>query len=176
MNRPFTIFMLLCSLLSCLALTPTAQAGDWEHRPDLGGWLDKETGLVWGQLPDDFYTSLDPANPRTGMTWSWYGVRDIFMPAYKSHTGFGDWRMPTPSEGTTAVSHGLVGTVIPADAYWIGWGSFWTSERSGKYAKHVFVSDGRIESLWHESSGLYPGGLLVRNAVPVSSGPGKKGK
>lgn len=86
------LFASLLSILviSCSFALPTiVQAYDgWVYRADLGGWLDVNTGLVWGQR----------ASTTLGGSWSWNGANNIFIPTLRTATGNPLWRLANKGE------------------------------------------------------------------------------
>jgi hypothetical protein len=96
-----------------------AQTG-WEYVPELGGYLDWDTGLVWGE-----HSSLVVQN---GGGRGWEFMRDNYLPSYRAMTGIPDWRMPTIAESQIAAAHGI-DAVIPSASYA---NYCWTSETKSK--------------------------------------------
>jgi hypothetical protein len=87
-----------------------AQAGDWEYVEELGGWLDWDTGLVWGEDVRSI---------------SWTNAQNVYLPQLRAATGNPLWRMPTIAESQTAAAHGIYDVVV----FPVGPGfPAWTSE------------------------------------------------
>jgi len=96
-----------------------AQTGNWEYVPELGGYLDWDTGLVWGEH------SITVSG---WGSWSWDGAQDIYLPSYRTLTGIQNWRMPTVAELQSAAAHGInavINNPYPR-------GSCWTSDTKSK--------------------------------------------
>ncbi len=106
--------------LAFLALTFTsifaersaiAQTGNWEYVPELGGYLDWDTGLVWGE--------------QKGIS-TWAGANNR-MAILAANTGF-PWRMPTVAESQVAAAHGIFW--VPGIFYRAA--GTWTSDAKNK--------------------------------------------
>jgi hypothetical protein len=126
----YTRFVLRAGILAALFVSlmfpaaASAQTGNWEYVEDLGGWLDWDTGLVWGSVK---------------AAVSWNTVQSTYLPQYRAATGISDWRMPTVAELQTASANGiynvLVGPTFPPN----GLPGFpaWSSETVKKKVKGV---------------------------------------
>jgi hypothetical protein len=118
------------------------QAENWTYRADLGGWLDNETGLVWGQ-------SSRVWNP--SVWYSHSGAVNVGIPAYRQMTGNPKWRLPTLAESQAAYAHNAytylsqTGDTSVAPA--------WTSNTQGKKSAWVFwISTGQTMQVGTGSS------------------------
>lgn len=157
-------------LFGLLAVVGTATAGNWEARPDLGGWLDKDTGLVWGEDVNTFKFRTDPTWP--GLTITWSGAVN-FVTIYRAATGFNDWRLPTTAEGSVAVGHGITPILFPMQLDSVD--QVWTSETKGSQQAYTFSLWTGRAVLHGKESTFYPGAILVRSTLPPPPPrPGKK--
>jgi hypothetical protein len=115
--------------ISLQANTSLAQTG-WEYVPELGGYLDWDTGLVWGEHSRTISNS----------SWTWDGAQNIYLPQYRQLTGIADWRLPTVAEAQSAIAHGVDDVIlIPGTAT-----SIWTSDTPKKkgYAYMININTG----------------------------------
>ena len=127
------------------ATSVLAQTGNWEdRRADLGGYLDWDTGLVWGE--------------EKGIS-SWDGAV-----AYHSRLSISTgkpWRMPTVAECQVAAGHGICGA-IPSTSQGR---SCWTSDaktKGGAKSSHYAIA-----FLWlPDYVYLYWNGSLI-DSIPV---------
>lgn len=126
------------------AAPSTAQAYDgWVYREDLGGWLDENTGLVWGVSAGDAY----------GGVWTWKGANNVYLPRYRADTGINAWRLPTPDELQDAYLKGASGVLVPApDPVTGSYGNhrfFWSSQTKGK--KSAWLADWILGGVFYSS-------------------------
>jgi hypothetical protein len=109
------VLLAICAVahagVSLPASTSLAQTGNWEYVPALGGYLDWDTGLVWGE--------------QRGIS-TWNGAVANFGRLSDS-TGV-PWRMPTVAESQVATAHGIYG--VPGVFYRAS--SCWTSDAKNK--------------------------------------------
>lgn len=120
-----------------------AQTNNWEYSDAWGGWLDWDTGLVWGEH------GINVA--QTSFMWN---TVDPYLENYRTLTGISQWRLPTVAESQMAVSHGI-NAVVPGGRTGL---ACWTSESKSKgWAKSahyaVFLSSGNV-TLFNNSSAL----------------------
>jgi hypothetical protein len=109
---------------ACVARTPAAHAENWQYRVDLGGWLDNETGLVWGP----------PSQTWINASFQWSPDAAQF---YRNITGNPLWRLPTLAEFQTAYSHNAWAYFSQTSDYW---GAWWTSTAgTGKDKKSAWA-------------------------------------
>jgi len=88
-----------------------AQTGNWEYSEELGGWLDWDTGLVWGK--------------QDGIAG--WGDSNAYMSRLAASTGH-PWRMPSVAESQVAFAHGIFG--VPGIFYRAA--GTWTSDAKNK--------------------------------------------
>lgn len=123
MNRispQMAVVALFAALVSGIGLSPSAahaQTGDWEYVEALGGYLDWDTGLVWGEH----------ARNVLGFGPGWDFVQNNYLPSYRTLTGISQWRMPTVSESQLAAAHGINSLINPPRGIYC-----WTSESKSK--------------------------------------------
>lgn len=86
----FTIFGVVFAGVSLQVRASQAQTGHWEYVDALGGYLDWDTGLVWGE--------------QKGIG-TWNGSV-TYMSTLSARTGF-PWRQPTVAECQLAAAHGI---------------------------------------------------------------------
>ena len=91
---------------------PPPQEPDWVYSQDEGGWLDRNTGLVWGENAQDLFQSLDP-DADVYVLGSRDFAEEVVIPAYQDETGFDDWRLPTRDELTDAASKNYTNYAFP---------------------------------------------------------------
>lgn len=109
--------------------TTAANAGDWEHRPDLGGYLDLDTGLVWGE--------------RGVGLGSWDYISNTYIPNLRSRTGL-PWRFPTVAESQLAASHGITSTVTISGTCWTSDAKNKGGARTAHYAVNMFSGEANL--------------------------------
>lgn len=150
-----TALAVLAALPLAITLAPnTAQAQTgWEYVEDLGGWLDWDTGLVWGE---------HSAVLGTG-SWSFNGTNKTYLPNYRAATGISAWRLPTRAEVADAASKRLDLVIMPpqppnTSPNSLGY-NCWTSTMKG--SKSAFVGNIRTGGGGYYSTSSYT------NVVPV---------
>jgi hypothetical protein len=128
------------ALVLGLGLVPKsahAQTG-WEYVPELGGYLDWDSGLVWGE--------------QKGIsTWD---KSVTYMSNLRTSTGF-PWRQPTVAECQLAEAHGiyLVPSVTVEGRTIASGRDCWTSDTK---------NNGSAKS-WHYVVGFWNSGILSVN-------------
>jgi hypothetical protein len=128
-----------------LPQTVQAQTG-WEYVPELGGYLDWDTGLVWGE--HSFRV--------TSSSWNWDGVNNKYLPNYRAATGIAAWRMPTVVEAQVAAAHGIAAAMtLPSN---VSFSPCWTSESKSKgwakSAHYAVTPAGGGTDLYNNRSGI----------------------
>ncbi len=88
-----------------------AQTGDWEYSDAWGGWLDWDTGLVWGQSK--------------GIS-TWDGAVG-YVGRLSTNTGK-PWRLPTVAEAQVATANGI----FVVSGIFFRAGENWTSDAKTK--------------------------------------------
>ena len=88
---------------------PPSPPPHWEYFAELGGWLDWNTGLVWGQDTYNYFQEIDPDIYAYG---SWTYCTTTVLPNYRLSTGFNDWRMPTRAEVAQAAANDYYDVVL----------------------------------------------------------------
>jgi hypothetical protein len=88
-----------------------AQTDNWQYVPELGGYLDWDTGLVWGE--------------QRGIS-TWDGAV-AYTDRLRTNTGF-PWRLPTVAECQLAAANGIC-EAIPSTAQGR---SCWTADAKNK--------------------------------------------
>ena len=128
-------FVLAIASVNQSATTAHAQTGDWEYVEGLGGWLDWDTGLVWGQ--------------QKGIS-TWDGTV-AYMSQLRDNTGL-PWRMPTVAESQVASANGIV--EVPGIFYRNS--ECWTPDAKNKggarSAHYVFNFHWGVAYLWGNGS------------------------
>ncbi len=126
---------LLAALATAVLLVgagPVA-AESWTYRADLGGWLDNETGLVWGQ-------SSRVWNPSAWYSYS--GAVYGGIPTYQQMTNNAKWRLPTVAEAQTAHAHNIYSYISQTGDTSVAFA--WASDKQGKkQAWIVWISTGK---------------------------------
>lgn len=133
----------------------------WEYRPDLGGWLDWNTGLVWGQNAYDFFYEMDPESYMMG---NWHFANEVVIPEYCFWTGFDDWRLPTRAEVSDATRHRYVDFVLDGYVSYTNPYRTWTSEGNGVWRFSGDLRTGESTKTLHEGSTVNT--VPVRRAFP----------
>lgn len=110
-------------LVTALGAAANARAENWKYRADLGGWLDVETGLVWGPYSGEW----------TNYGYNWLAADRVGVPDYQQRTGNSKWRLPTVAETQTAYAHHAVTYFAQTSAYAGACG--WTSTAGDKQHK-----------------------------------------
>jgi hypothetical protein len=88
---------------------PPPPAPHWEYSAAWGGWLDWNTGLVWGQDTFNYFQEIDPDIYAYG---SWTYCNTTVLPNYRLSTGFNDWRMATRAEVAQAAANDYYDVVL----------------------------------------------------------------
>jgi len=112
LKRPILVLALMTAVIGLATNSSPLKAGKpggggstppptprWLYLDAEGGWLDLNTGLIWGQNTYDFFLQL--GNETYG---SWDYTKNTLLPAYCDATGFDDWRMPTSAEVAQAAA------------------------------------------------------------------------
>ena len=113
MRRTLLIGTLAAAIFSCWLPVSSVQAqtGNWEYSEELGGWLDWDTGLVWGE--------------QKGIS-TWDGAVG-YVGRLSTNTGK-PWRLPAVAECQVATAHGIYG--VPGIFYRAS--ENWTSDAKNK--------------------------------------------
>ena len=131
------LFALLLAGISLNASPAQAQTGNWEYVEALGGYLDWDTGLVWGEY------SINVMNPAFYMGWDY--VNTNYLPGYRSATGIAAWRMPTVAELQTAGAHGIITTIGVGNPGIPSWSSEQAKVKGVQRAAAVYLFNGAVE-------------------------------
>lgn len=104
---------------------PVRSLESWTYRADLGGWLDNQTGLVWGPGSSDVFG---------GVLYTWAGASNK-LSDYRVATGRAAFRLATAEEVRTAIGHNAI-------AYFeqtmnAPYNRYWTSEEAGRQTAWV---------------------------------------
>ncbi len=146
------------ALAVSLHATPAQAQTGWEYVPELCGYLDWDTGLVWGEH------SMNVAG-----TVRWDNVQSSYLPSYRVLTGIPDWRMPTVSESQSAAAHGINDLITPSRT-----GIYcWTSEsKSSGWAKtaHFAVNPLSGDTVLY-NNGSFIGFIPVYSILPPPPEP-----
>lgn len=122
-------------LATVVATAAAARAEDWEHRPELGGALDKETHLVWAPLASTWGGGF------SGNVQSAEAACDQLAQL----TQLPGWRLPTLPEAQTAIGHNAW-TYFKA-AWGEGNPASWTATSEGKKNWTVKYKNGAVGTL-----------------------------
>jgi hypothetical protein len=146
-NRLLVPIFCLVTLLGLSAAPQKASAqGNWEYVPELQGWLDWDSGLVW----TDGWDVTD----RYGYgSWDWAST--TFLTSHRANTGISAWRLATVAElRTIAANDGwpILYPPAPGDEYVYGT-PVWSSE-SHKNKKDAYVV-GHSGSYWYQPKRYY---------------------
>ena len=127
MNRIRRVFVCLAILSVIVTLVPAAQAqaaGNWEYVEELGGWLDWDTGLVWGDYWD--------IREYWGYS-NWNSTATTFLSRHRIRTGIPNWRMATIAEMQT----------ISANQGYLNWFPTWQPGDSQPYPSFTSATQGK---------------------------------
>lgn len=122
--------------------------GGWVYRSDLGGWLDSNTGLVWGKSCVE----------ATGAVCYWSGA-NTYTSSVRTATGNSAWRLPTAAELEDAYQKGGPSVLLTRSQQ----SFFWSSQTQGK--KYAWASDWTSRASGNRS-GFYDQ-KSIGNAIPV---------
>jgi hypothetical protein len=161
MTHRRNLLLLPCAAiaLACCLSQPSQVRGqevgdNWLFSEELGGWLDLDTGLVWGET----------ASAAIGGSWSWNGANNIFLPNYRAMTGISAWRLPTVAELQQAYRNGAPysgvghpGAVLPTPQDYGVW--FWTSQTKGSKFAYAVTWLNNKSNYWDKRS--------YSDAIPV---------
>jgi hypothetical protein len=149
MRTPISRLTFLSTIIFALLLTFAdarsvhAQTANWEYHPELGGYLDRNTGLVWGDHGFNVAHTL-----------FMFKTVAPYLTNYRTLTGISQWRLPTVAESQTAVAHGI-NAVVPGGITGV---PCWTSESKSKgwekdahYA--VYLTSG-VVTLYNNASNI----------------------
>jgi len=104
LKRPILVLASMLAVICLAASSSSLTAGkpgsppppptpNWTYLDAEGGWLDGNTGLIWGLNTYDYFAQFG-----TETLTSYDYAKDTLLPAYRTSTGFDDWRMPTGAE------------------------------------------------------------------------------
>ena len=133
--------LLISAFFVALATSRSAQGQttNFVYHPELGGYLDSNTGLVWGNSCLRTFGTLT----------SWDYAQGTFLTRYRALTGVAAWRQPTVSELQIAGARGISTAVnLPASGNYL----YWTSEKRGKGHYAVEPSESYVELLGNGSA------------------------
>ncbi len=150
MNRALQrlVVLAVCTVafaaVSLQAKTSLAQTGNWEYVPELGGTLDWDTGLVWGD--------------QKGIS-TWDGAV-AYVSRLSTNTGL-PWRLPTVDECQVAAAHGICGAIPSTSTGRVCWTSNAKTKGGAKFTHYA------VTFLWlPEFVYLYNNNSLI-DSIPV---------
>jgi hypothetical protein len=123
---PFAAIAIACCPGQLSQVRGQGVGDNWLFSEELGGWLDLDTGLVWGET----------GGASVGGSWSWNSANTVFLPMYRTMTGISAWRLPTVAElqqayrnGAPYAGVGYPGLDPDSPEHYRAW--FWTSQQKG---------------------------------------------
>lgn len=125
-RRALVLGVLAAVTVTCALQTTAANAGNWEYRPDLGGHLDRDTGLVWGERAVGLAT--------------WGDISNNYLPNLRSRTAL-PWRFPTVEESQMAVSHGISANIVVFGDCWTSYAKNKGEAKTSHYAVNLYSGD-----------------------------------
>lgn len=149
-SRRIAVWAIVVAVFSYAAFVGrSAAAGDWEYSDVWGGYLDWETGLVWGE--------------QKGIS-TWDGSV-AYIGRLSVSTGL-PWRQPTVAECQLAAAHGICGA-IPSTATGR---DCWTADSKSKgtaKSSHYAVVFVNLPTLTLDSVHLCDNKFSFIDSIPV---------